>query len=83
MLQVLSVGCGSCHTVVLMKNGEVWACGAGVFGQLGQGHRDKSSVPIRVPIQEPVVAIAVGYFHTVSHGLGDRLSYALDGDYVL
>ncbi|XP_075970698.1 uncharacterized protein LOC142973045 [Anticarsia gemmatalis] len=64
--KVLSVGCGACHTVVLMKNGEVWACGAGVFGQVGQGNRNKASVPMRVPLQDPVVAIAVGYFHNLA-----------------
>ncbi|CAB3243026.1 unnamed protein product [Arctia plantaginis] len=64
--KVLSVGCGACHTVVLMKNGEVWACGAGVFGQIGQGNRNKASVPLRVPIPDTVVAIAVGYFHNVA-----------------
>lgn len=63
---MLNVGCGACHTVVLMKNGEVWACGAGVFGQAGQGNRNKASVPLRVPLHDPVVSIAVGYFHNVS-----------------
>ncbi|XP_046960114.1 uncharacterized protein LOC124530164 [Vanessa cardui] len=64
--KVLSVGCGACHTVVLMKNGEVWACGAGVFGQLGGGARDKSAVPLRVPLADAVSAIAVGYFHNLA-----------------
>ncbi|KAI5645323.1 regulator of chromosome condensation (RCC1) repeat domain-containing protein [Phthorimaea operculella] len=61
--KVLSVGCGACHTIVLMMNGEVWAMGAGVFGQLGGGTREKSSLPVRVPLQDPVDMIAVGYFH--------------------
>ncbi|XP_064071326.1 uncharacterized protein LOC113393459 [Vanessa tameamea] len=64
--KVLSVGCGACHTVVLMKNGEVWACGAGVFGQLGGGARDKSAVPLRVPLADAATAIAVGYFHNLA-----------------
>ncbi|XP_068630740.1 uncharacterized protein [Battus philenor] len=64
--KVLSVGCGACHTSVLMKNGEVWAAGAGVFGQLGGGARDKSAVPVRVPLHEPARRLAVGYFHTLA-----------------
>lgn len=60
------MGCGACHTVVLMKNGEVWASGAGVFGQLGAGGRDKSAVPLRVPLADCVHRVAVGYFHNVS-----------------
>ncbi|XP_073951548.1 uncharacterized protein [Choristoneura fumiferana] len=64
--KVLQVGCGACHTVVLMKNGEVWAMGAGVFGQLGTGGREKSSLPVRVALTDPVEMIAVGYFHTLA-----------------
>ncbi|OWR54740.1 hypothetical protein KGM_215867 [Danaus plexippus plexippus] len=64
--KVLNVGCGSCHTVVLMKNGEVWSCGAGVFGQLAAGCREKSSLPLRVLIQDAVDDIAVGYFHNLA-----------------
>lgn len=64
--KVLSVNGGACHTIVLMKNGEVWACGASVFGQVGQGNRNKASVPLRVPLQDPVVAIAAGYFHNLA-----------------
>ncbi|RVE54365.1 hypothetical protein evm_000850 [Chilo suppressalis] len=64
--KVLSVGCGACHTVVLMKNGEVWACGAAVFGQLGSGSREKSSLPVRVVLPEAIETIAVGYFHTLA-----------------
>ncbi|XP_039749301.1 uncharacterized protein LOC120626080 [Pararge aegeria] len=64
--KVLNVGCGTCHTVVLMKNGEVWASGAGVFGQLGGGNREKSSVPLRVSLTDPIEMIAVGYFHNLA-----------------
>ncbi|XP_045514613.1 uncharacterized protein LOC123708131 [Pieris brassicae] len=64
--KVLDVGCGACHTVVLMMNGEVWAAGAGVFGQLGTGGRDKSSVPLRVALADPAESIAAGYFHNLA-----------------
>ncbi|KAL0892074.1 hypothetical protein ABMA27_015289 [Loxostege sticticalis] len=64
--KVLSVGCGACHTVMLMRNGEVWACGAAVFGQLGSGNREKSSIPVRVTFPDAVDSIAVGYFHNLA-----------------
>ncbi|XP_028171094.1 uncharacterized protein LOC114360559 isoform X1 [Ostrinia furnacalis] len=64
--KVLSVGCGACHTVMLMRNGEVWACGAAVFGQLGSGNREKSSVPVRITFPDAIDAIAVGYFHNLA-----------------
>ncbi|CAG9784994.1 unnamed protein product [Diatraea saccharalis] len=64
--KVLSVGCGACHTVTLMKNGEVWACGPAIFGQLGSGNREKSSIPIRVVLPDAVEIIAAGYFHTLA-----------------
>ncbi|KAJ0179818.1 hypothetical protein K1T71_004409 [Dendrolimus kikuchii] len=64
--KVLSVGCGACHTVMLMLNGEVFGCGAGVFGQLGSGGREKSSLPIRILLPDPIETIAVGYFHTLA-----------------
>ncbi|GBP25789.1 X-linked retinitis pigmentosa GTPase regulator homolog [Eumeta japonica] len=64
--KVINVSCGSCHTLALMKNGEVWAWGAGVFGQLGSGARDKASVPQRVSLTDTVDAIAAGYFHNLA-----------------
>ncbi|PZC79028.1 hypothetical protein B5X24_HaOG216979 [Helicoverpa armigera] len=64
--KVLSIGCGACHSVVLTQNGEVWASGAGVFGQLGSASRQKASIPRRVVLPEPVRAIAVGYFHNLA-----------------
>lgn len=64
--KVLSVSCGICHTVALLKSGEVWCFGAGVFGQLGSGRRDKSAVPVRVRLNDPVSNIAVGHFHNLA-----------------
>ncbi|XP_059060300.1 uncharacterized protein LOC131853429 [Achroia grisella] len=66
--KVCAVGCGACHTVVVTVGGEVWAMGAGVFGQLGGGARHKSSLPVRValpPAAGPARSLAVGYFHNL------------------
>ncbi|XP_050669019.1 uncharacterized protein LOC126968206 [Leptidea sinapis] len=64
--KVLSVSCGACHTVVLTVSGQLWASGAGVFGQLGGAGRDKSSRAVRVALPDPVQAIAAGYFHNLA-----------------
>ncbi|XP_053602363.1 uncharacterized protein ca [Plodia interpunctella] len=64
--KVLSVGCGACHSVVLTRSGDVFASGAGVFGQLGSGARHKATVPLRVAMPQSAVAIAVGYFHNLA-----------------
>jgi alpha-tubulin suppressor-like RCC1 family protein len=34
---ITAIATGSNHTVILRNNGEVWACGAGTSGQLGNG----------------------------------------------
>lgn len=64
--KVQSVGCGACHSVLLTRGGELWACGASVFGQLGTGQRGKASLPVRVALHEPVRALAAGYFHNLA-----------------
>ncbi|KAG7299743.1 hypothetical protein JYU34_016746 [Plutella xylostella] len=64
--KVLQVGCGACHTAVLVMNGSVFGFGASVFGQLGLGRRDKSCVPLPVTLPDGVASIAVGYFHNLA-----------------
>ncbi|CAG4937988.1 unnamed protein product [Colias eurytheme] len=76
--KVLSVGCGACHTVVLMMNGEVWASGAGVFGQLGSGAREKASLPVRVAL-DSIESIAVGYFHNLALSSKGQLALSSKG----
>jgi alpha-tubulin suppressor-like RCC1 family protein len=38
---VVSVTCGGYHTMILTKNGELYACGDNQYGQLGLGKEDK------------------------------------------
>ncbi len=55
------------HTVALKSDGTVWTWGNNEHGQLGIGTLDKmSSVPVRVPDLDDVVAIAAGSLHTMA-----------------
>jgi alpha-tubulin suppressor-like RCC1 family protein len=42
---ITSVSCGARHTLFLSKNKEVYACGDGEHGQLGQGFTRKEKTP--------------------------------------
>ena len=47
--------------------GEVWTCGCGAYGQLGQGDNKKRTKLVKVKvIKEPVRAIATKLSHCVS-----------------
>jgi len=62
---------GRVHTVFLMTDGAVWACGSGQFGQLGLGDTAERLVPARVGSEEAfgqskVLNIACGGFHSMA-----------------
>ena len=47
--RVLEIACGEMHTVALLSNGLVVACGSGENGQLGIGHDIDMNFPVSVP----------------------------------
>ena len=50
----------------LRLQGEVYAVGCGVLGQLGQGDINKSTLPKKVQdLMEPITEISTKYFHNV------------------
>lgn len=61
------VGCGSCHTSILTELGNVYLCGNGAFGQIGNSERQKCNIPMKIELNNVIVEIAVGYYHTVSY----------------
>lgn len=68
---VVKVACGLYHTVIVTASGELHACGKNDYGQLGLGHARSVKVPtlVRVAIgeiDEKVVDISCGYYHTVA-----------------
>ena len=62
--------CGFCHTLFVTKAGELWACGEGVYGQLGLSDRVDRHVPTRVDPQHfagsRIIAVSGGDTHTAA-----------------
>ncbi|KAL1110115.1 hypothetical protein AAG570_008192 [Ranatra chinensis] len=73
--QEITWSCGGhAHTLFLDVNGNVWACGSSVFGQLGTGANIKSSIPLQVfGLPEKIINLSTGYFHSVGLAEGGRV----------
>jgi len=56
----VQIAAGSEHTLMLKSDGTVWAWGYNQFGELGNGTRTQSNVPIQVPGLTNVIAISAG-----------------------
>jgi serine/threonine protein kinase len=57
---------GANHNLALKADGTVWAWGYNASGQLGNGGKTDSNVPIQLPGIRGAVAIAVGGAHSVT-----------------
>ena len=66
ILVAQSVDAGNGHSLILDKNGHVWASGRNVFGQLGTNSTVNSNVPLRVPGLENIKVISRGYDHSMA-----------------
>jgi alpha-tubulin suppressor-like RCC1 family protein len=65
---VAEVAAGGSHSLFLLKDGSVWACGNNEFGQLGNGTTTSSTTPVQVllPAGMTVAHISAGnLFSTV------------------
>jgi alpha-tubulin suppressor-like RCC1 family protein len=63
--QAVAVSCGKHHTVVLMNDGTVRACGRNDSGQLGQNDViTRSTVVSILGISSQAIAVACGAYHT-------------------
>ena len=72
---VTAIACGDFHTLAISgSTTEVWAWGANQHGQLGNGSRDDSNVPIAVKKLKGVYRIAAGAAHSVAAVLGEETS---------
>jgi alpha-tubulin suppressor-like RCC1 family protein len=60
---VKQVAGGGQHSMVLARDGDVFTCGWGIFGQLGHGNKDQQLVPKRVEGLTNVTDIAAGDHH--------------------
>ncbi len=70
MTNVDQVSAGGAHTVILKKNGELWAVGRNNVGQLGDGSKTSRVFPVAVknaegrPMTE-VAQVSAGTYHTM------------------
>ncbi len=70
MTNVIQVSAGSEHTMILKRNGDLWAVGRNNKGQLGDGSKTNTSTPVQVIIAEDqpiteVAQVSAGKFHTM------------------
>lgn len=65
---IASVHCGEEHTIFLLQDGTVYACGNGEYGRLGDGYIDDGehfvARPTRVPDLQNIVQVSCGALHT-------------------
>ena len=66
LTSVVAAGAGSHHTIALIDDGTLWACGLNIYGQLGDG--TNTDRPIAVPVLgiSSVVTVGASYHHTVA-----------------
>ncbi|KAG7209510.1 hypothetical protein KM043_015595 [Ampulex compressa] len=67
------ISAGHAHTLVLSMEGVVYAFGCNLFGQLGVGHTNKSSIPVKILLTEQIWLIATGYFHNLAISTTNKL----------
>ncbi|MFD9411257.1 RCC1-like domain-containing protein [Streptomyces sp. NPDC059989] len=65
MPKVKQVAAGGDFSLALLENGQVYAWGRGMYGQLGNGSRATSPVPRQVTGLDKIVAIAAGVHHAL------------------
>ncbi|KAL9651208.1 hypothetical protein ABK040_008279 [Willaertia magna] len=70
---ITQVTCGHFHTMVLLSNGELYACGKNTNGQLGLGHFQTKNLFTKVPLNSSIYTIHCGTDHTVILTMERRL----------
>ncbi|MGO8669787.1 MAG: RCC1 domain-containing protein [Capsulimonadaceae bacterium] len=71
LTNVTTISAGGNHSLAIDANGNVWAWGFNMFGQLGNGTTDETGNPIPVPVtgfNEPITGIAAGGVHSLAVG---------------
>jgi hypothetical protein len=56
----MKIACGGYHTMALNSDGEIYAFGAGVYGECGYGENKDTSVPKRVDLPKTADEIVIG-----------------------
>jgi alpha-tubulin suppressor-like RCC1 family protein len=63
---VVSIGTGVSHSLAVTGDGSLWAWGANLSGQLGDGTRTNRNAPVRVVGLSGGTAVAGGEHHSIS-----------------
>jgi alpha-tubulin suppressor-like RCC1 family protein len=61
-----TITCGSVYSLALCTNGTVYAWGANIYGELGDGSTTQRNSPVPVSILNEVADIAGGLYHTLA-----------------
>jgi alpha-tubulin suppressor-like RCC1 family protein len=82
--KVVQAACGWCHTLFLTEEGEVYACGRNIDGELGIGHTIDQTTPVKVEFPENVkiseVACAANYVSFARSSEGAVYSWGYNND---
>ena len=61
---VLSVSCGSCHTLIITKDDNLWSCGRNDFGQLCLGYKEDCLIPQQTSFSN-ISKVSTGFYHSL------------------
>jgi alpha-tubulin suppressor-like RCC1 family protein len=65
---IKNIACGENHTLILLMDGSVYACGDNTYGQLGTGNTVSSNTPVRITStigSLKIAAVACGRYHSL------------------
>ncbi|AEC01473.1 fimbrillin family protein [Parasphaerochaeta coccoides] len=66
MTDVAAVSAGGTHTMILKKDGTLWATGSSIDGKLGVGDYNDRNTPVQVSsMGSDVAAVSAGKYHTM------------------
>ncbi|KDO28534.1 hypothetical protein SPRG_06392 [Saprolegnia parasitica CBS 223.65] len=76
---VTEIACGQAHAMAIASNGQLYAWGRNVHGQLGLGHCHDQCVPQSVAISTETSSLGGATLGVTAIACGDMLSIAVDG----
>lgn len=63
---IASISAGSAHSACINQRGDVFVFGNGIYGQMGNGKKENSYIPIKVPNLELCRQVASGLNHIIA-----------------
>jgi len=63
---IISVAAGAFHSIALSDDGNLWAWGWNMYGQLGDGSQKNRNTPKKINSISKVKAVSAGYSHTIA-----------------